>query len=112
MDLDGIWINIFIAGLLFGIIPGLVIFFIANGKRNIYYIELRSFKNKWIEAGNDEVSYSKKLKNWINEKGYQLPPRIGPGWNLAIIVGLLFGIIPGLVFYLLLTAKEISITRN
>ena len=46
-----------IAGLLFRIIPGLVILFIANGKRNTYYKELRSFKNKWIDAGSPEGSY-------------------------------------------------------
>ena len=51
------WDLAIIAGLLFGIIPGLVIFFIANGRRNIYYQELRSFKNKWIEAGSPEGSY-------------------------------------------------------
>ena len=51
------WNLAIIAGLLFGIIPGLVIFFIANGKRNIYYKELRSFKNKWIDAGSPEGSY-------------------------------------------------------
>ena len=44
-------------GFLLGIIPGLITFFIANGKRNIYYKELRSFKNKWIDAGSPEGSY-------------------------------------------------------
>ena len=51
------WNLAIIAGLLFGIIPGLVIFFIANGRRNIYYKELRTFKNKWIDAGSPEGSY-------------------------------------------------------
>jgi len=51
------WNLAIIAGLLFGIIPGLVIFFIANGRRNIYYKELRNFKNKWIDAGSLEGSY-------------------------------------------------------
>ena len=60
---------------------------------------------------NEERQFG-TVKRWINQKGYQLPPRIGPGWNLAIIAGLLFGIIPGLVIFLLPTVEEISITRN
>ena len=47
---------------------------------------------------NEERQFG-KVKLWINEKGYQLPPRIGRGWDLAIIAGLLVGIIPGLVIF-------------
>ena len=34
---------------------------------------------------NEERQFG-KVKLWINEKGYDVPPRIGPGWNLAILI--------------------------
>ena len=54
---------------------------------------------------NEERQFG-KVKRWVNEKGYQLPPRIGPGWNLAIIAGLLIGIIPGLVIFFIAIGKR------
>ena len=54
---------------------------------------------------NEERQF-RKVKRWLNEKGYQLPPRIGPGWNLAILIGLLLGIIPGLVIFFVANGKR------
>ena len=34
---------------------------------------------------NEERQFG-KVKRWINEKGYDVPPRIAPGWNLAIFI--------------------------
>ena len=53
---------------------------------------------------NEERQFG-KVKRWINEKGYDVPPRIGPGWNLAILIGFIMGIIPGLVLLLIANGK-------
>ena len=54
---------------------------------------------------NEERQFG-KVKRWINEKGYDVPPRIGPGWNLAILIGFIMGIIPGLVLLLIANGKR------
>ena len=54
---------------------------------------------------NEERDFG-KVKLWINEKGYQLPPRIGRGWDLAIIAGLCFVWIPGIVIFFIAQHKR------
>tara|TARA_B100001250_G_C19111861_1_gene491445 strand:+ start:34 stop:342 length:309 start_codon:yes stop_codon:yes gene_type:complete len=46
------------------------------------------------------------VKRWIKQKGYELPPRIGPGWNLSILIGFLLGIIPGVILLLIANGKR------
>ena len=51
-------------------------------------------------------------KDWARTKGYELPRRPGAGANILIILGLLFGIIPGIVIWAVVKRKRDSYERE
>lgn len=51
-------------------------------------------------------------KAWARSKGYELPRRPGTGANILIILGLLFGIIPGIVIWAVVKRKRDSYERE
>ena len=47
-----------------------------------------------------------ETRAWAIERGYELPKRPGAGWNIAILIGLFVGIIPGLVIWVVKNKKQ------